>query len=242
MIEEKEAGSLVEDFTLYPRKHVDNTHVLDIAESLSLGKSIGNEIPPIVISADGVIVDGVHRKRAAIKAAGPTATVICDVREYKSKKELYIDAMALNSPHGKPLKGEERAYAIKVALELKVDPEQIASAMNMSVDRIRSIAEMKIVKVAGTNMHTTVKNSAAHLRGVADKDTPEDAPLHHASITKKQAKAMESMPGTSQKVMIKQVIIMIEGDLLNVENPEIMTAISKLYNILRKFLATQKIA
>ena len=97
----KRALDLIEDFDLYPRTTVDSLHVARIADSLAAGETV----PAIIVDPKGRVIDGLHRRRAALRVWGDDAMIECEVRTYANDKDAYLDAVRLNARHGKAITG-----------------------------------------------------------------------------------------------------------------------------------------
>lgn len=210
-------SELVEDFDLYPRADVDSHHVLEIACAIEAGM----RMPKIIIERKTKrIVDGLHRKRGYQRVYGDDHTVTVECRSYASDAELFIHAGKLNSSHGKNFTTHDRITFITKALRLAVTPAQIATALNITVERVNSL---------------TVDRTATLHRKVI----PLKRPIRHLAgceITQQQADVIDKLGGNSQDFHVRQLLLLIENDLLDTENENLMELLRLLVVKLRSVL------
>lgn len=93
------------------RRVLDTEHVERLAEVL-------DRCPPIVLSADGTIIDGEHRVAAARQLGISALPAIVMSAEERTGADL-ISAIEANTSHGLSLTREERRDAISAVLTLR---------------------------------------------------------------------------------------------------------------------------
>ena len=102
-------SELVEDWELYPRHSVDNSHV----QTLALALETGATLPPIVADIKTKrITDGWHRARAYKRVVGNAAVVDVELVKYANEEELMYDAVVRNSRHGRRLDAIDQTRAV----------------------------------------------------------------------------------------------------------------------------------
>lgn len=146
-------SQLVFNLDFYPRGEVDAERVSILVEALKAGQ----DLPPIIVDQKRRIVDGFHRARAYRLAFGEKAEIPCEVREYASDAELLLDAIAANAQHGKPLSNADRRKCVVLAERHGVTVEQLASVLNVRVQRVTKLSEASTTKA-------TVASSEKRLR------------------------------------------------------------------------------
>lgn len=105
--------TLLEDEALYPRHNVDDTHVSDLVRALASGAVL----PPIIADEASLrVVDGFHRRRALLKFLGEDAIAPVEFRAYETEAKLFLEAVALNSVHGRRL---DRHDQTRIVLKLR---------------------------------------------------------------------------------------------------------------------------
>ena len=129
-------SKVVTDFNLYPRHRND---LLDTANLRNIKNAIlsGARLPPIVVNKkDFRLVDGVHRLEAYRKLfpEDPDHEIMAELVAFKSDADMFVEAVRLNSMHGKPLEPKDRAHVGIRAFELKISMADIAQAMGIPLD------------------------------------------------------------------------------------------------------------
>lgn len=151
---------LVEDFSLYPRNHVDTTHVSDLVRALQSGQ----DLPPIIADAETLrIVDGFHRNRAYRKHLGDEAVVTVELRKYKSEAELFLDAVALNAHHGRKLDRHDQSRIVLMLREMKVDDHTIAVSLHIPEANVQTLSVRVVYEPNGDAF--PAKRGMKHLHG-----------------------------------------------------------------------------
>jgi hypothetical protein len=208
-------SKLLLDYDLYPRERIDPYNVNQMVEALKAGL----ELPPIIVDRKSKrVVDGFHRVRAHQKLYGADAEILAEVKDYPSDAVMFADAVRLNAGHGRQLSSYDRARCIAKAESLKIEPEVISSMLNMTP---YSIAEMKQQRFATYKMEPWVlKRTTAHLAG--------------KELTEEQASYNTKAGGMHQTFYLNQVIAMLEADTADWENPKVVGALKKLYELLDK--------
>ena len=224
----RKASDLIEDFDLYPRASVNAQHVSEIAIAIQAGAVL----PAAVIDKESKrIIDGMHRIRAQVKLYGSNVLVEVEERVYKDKKEMFLDAMRLNSDHGINLTTFDRAHAIGRATELKIDEELIAKSLNITVERLRGITTERSTGVTfeGRTRSIPLKRSLSHLAGT--------------NVTLERAKVIEDIQpkigGNSFGFYANQLIMAIENDFLNMNDNQLIEQLEKLHTLLEGLLVKQ---
>lgn len=112
------------DVDIYPRGDFDASVVSLYKEEMEWG----TKFPPIIVGEiqgeDGYfLVDGRHRIEAAKRIKQEHIVVV--IKKYADKKEAFIDAVKLNTVHGKPLTWEDRLHSAEILKTFGVSKEQI---------------------------------------------------------------------------------------------------------------------
>lgn len=203
------------DYNLYPRHRIDRYHVSEMKQAIMAGVTM----PPIIADSKSKrVVDGFHRVEAYKALQHTTISVI--FRKYATEAEMFIEAMRLNAAHGRALTTYDKAGCIARAEELKLDPETIISALNMTKERYDELkktrlAEYKLEAVA-------LKMTTSHMAG--------------ETLTEGQSQYNIKAGGLNQSFYINQVIAMLEHDAVDWENDRVINGLRKLYELLEKVL------
>lgn len=214
------ASELVLDFTLYPRVSVDPQHVSYIMEAIRAGASF----PPVIVDKKSKrVIDGFHRIKAALRLS-PDAKIAVEWRSYRNEAEMLLEAVALNAGHGRMLAMYDRTRCVVLADALGIDPARIATALNLTVERVVELRATRTATFGGELV--PLKRTLLHMTG--------------KRLTNAQEKAQQKLSGMNQVFYANQLITLIEADLLDTENPALMTALGKLYGLLK--VAIKKVA
>ena len=148
-IEKVKVLELIRDWSLWPRyeaQELDSTNLARIKQAILAGE----KMPPIVVDGKSLrIVDGFHRQEAYLKLLGGDAEIEVEKRCYENDAEMFQDAMELNAKHGLPLGPEDKVHCILVCRKLKIPLEVIAVKLGMTMDKIKSLKERRVVTIRG---------------------------------------------------------------------------------------------
>lgn len=218
------ATDLVVDFELYPRGDVDSQHISYMVRSLEAGHSL----PPIIIDEKTrKIVDGVHRWHAWRKWSGKEDIEIeCVEKRYQNEANLFVDAVRLNASHGAALTTFDRAKCLLRAEELKINPEDIADALGMTIERAGALRQgraghLRVASIDGTSVVAFGK----------DQMIPLKRTIRHMSgrtLTKKQAEINEHLGGMEALYYVNQLLMLIDGDLIDLSDERLANGLDKL--------------
>lgn len=224
-------AELIEDLSLYPRHTVDETHVGTLADALRAGATL----PPLVADKKSKrLVDGWHRLRAYRRILGPTGAVEVDLRSYKSDADLFLDAVALNAAHGRRLDRVDQVRVVMLAERVGLSEVQVATVLHMPTERIATL-RVRVAKlpdgvngaVPGTRQ-LALKRPVMHLAG--------------RTLTKEQAQAHHTVPGTSYLLVARQLSEGVKHRLINPEDERLREALIGLRELLISYLSETQAA
>ena len=204
-------GLLVEDFDLYPRADVDAGHVSQIMDAITAGA----ELPPVVAcSKSKRIVDGFHRCRAWRRVHGDDFEIQVILKDYKNEQELFIEAMQSNSAHGRNMTSYDRTHAMMIAERLEIAIESVASALNMTRDKIAAWRMERACKIDGTRRMQPLKMPIRHMAG--------------HTMTKAQSEIVPKLGGNQQLFYVRQLRMLIDNDMLDRSNETLLKELRDL--------------
>ena len=214
---------LVEDLQVYPRHAVDDVHVVNLVRALESGVTL----PPIV--ADKLskrIVDGWHRYRAHRRVLGPGGVIDVELRPYPDEASLLLDAVAMNSAHGRRLDSIDQTRAVVMLDRHKVPSVRIAVVLHVPERHMEKL-RVRIARaerpsedtVTGTRI-VTLKRPVAHMQGT--------------KLTDEQVKVHGTLPGTSFLLLAKQLTDALRVKMVNLEDDKLMDELKKLKEELLK--------
>lgn len=220
-------ADLVEDLDLYPRTDVSSVHVSTLAAAIESGAALP---PPVADRKSKRLTDGFHRRRAYLKVLGPDAVIQVRLEDYTSEAEMYRAAVAYNVTHGLPLQSFEKQ---KIALRLRdagEDDESIAAVLQMTPARIEKIC-LRVATVTqdnGSIRYEPLKNPLKHFQG--------------QQMTREQAVAQKSAPGTSYLLVIKQVRDAVRHNLINDSDGRVIDELRGLAGDLAMYLSDVEVS
>ncbi len=216
-MQKKKAAEFIEDFDLYPRNNVDSSHIRSICEAMLAGV----EFPPIIADKKSKrIVDGLHRRRAVIRAYGADAEIDVIEKSYKNDSEMFLEAMRYNAAHGAKLDSADRVHCAIIAERLSIPIEAVAGALNITTDKLANLAADRTATVG--NLKVALKRTNRHFAG--------------RKLTKRQREANERSSGMNQQFYVNQVIDLIESGFLDKEDDKLRQRLTLLYSLLEKLV------
>lgn len=205
-----EASKLVEDMSLYPRSQVDNYHIAEIAEAREAGISL----PPLIAESTSYrIIDGLHRRRAEIRLYGENAKLKVILKSYKNDAEMFLEAMRLNASHGRNLTSHDRARCVIMANEFHIPEEDIATSLNIRIQKVDELLKSHTATEA-KNGTKPIKKTIKHLAGTV--------------LSKRQMEVVPKLGGMDQAFYVRQLLLLIDNDLLDTENEGLIALLKEL--------------
>jgi len=126
-------GDLVFEDDLYPRTSVWWGTVYRYSEEMKAG----SKFPPIIVGkVQGrlYVVDGWHRCQALLRNGEEYVNAI--VVEYTDFKALFVDAVILNSSHGRQFTSTDKVRVISKLEDFKIDIAEISGLVKVPMDNI----------------------------------------------------------------------------------------------------------
>jgi len=233
-----QVNRLVKDSSIYPRTQLNLAHVSELAEKLRAGAVL----PPVIANRQTLqLVDGFHRVEAYISVFGGDYLIQVDDREYASERDMYSDALSLNTRHGLGIVGAELISAIIKAQNFGFTNLEISRCLSITQTRVETLIRTRVATISQvqpahvqfapartqTGALQAVKRSVSHLGG--------------RTITQNQANAMVKLPGISQRLLFEQVRLIVENNMVNSENASIISELRKLKSALDEYFANSQL-
>jgi len=111
----------------YPRFELDNYVVNQYRQSIET-------LPPIVLSKDMILIDGYHRLIA--HKLEEISEIEAEILDIDDEKEIFLEAIARNSSHGKQLQIEEKAKLAPKLYSMNVSLEEISRILAISKTKV----------------------------------------------------------------------------------------------------------
>ena len=197
-------SSLFLNEALWPRRVLSRANIKRIAEALRCGRTL----PPIIVDrATKTVVDGFHRIKGVERVFGPDGEIDVEWRVYESDAAMFLDAARLNAGHGEPLTPIDQAFCLQRAIELKIEPQVIEEALNLSKPAVTEIRERRFA-LGPDGECVVLKRSVGFLAG--------------ETLTVAQARGNERVGGFPVREYVEQLITFIEGGLLEQDGDSIL--------------------
>ena len=214
-------SSLIENMDLYPRHAVDSAHVTTLAMAIESGQSL----PPIVADKKTKqITDGWHRCRAYRRVHGEGCDVPVELVTYKDEGEMVMDAVRRNSCHGRRLDKMDRQRSILMLTKHGIPVTKIVDVIH--------IPEIVVTRLT----QNTVIVPKGHATAVPNTGTaPAKQCVSHMigkRLSKEQANALQSAPGTSYVLLARQLIDAVENKLIDKDNARLLEELRLLRDAL----------
>jgi ParB-like chromosome segregation protein Spo0J len=180
------------DEKIYPRQNIDEHHIKQMCNATEGGIVL----PPIVVEHKTKrIVDGVHRYHAALRREAKR--INCVLKTYANETELFREAVMLNTGVGLKLGVDDTLKVIEIGERLHLKEIDLSAMLRTSIAHLRMIS-----KRFGT-LEETVEG-VKRLRRI-----PLKGSIRHLSgekISAGQMKAIESAPGQSYLLSVRQLL------------------------------------
>lgn len=207
-------AELVLDYTLYPRPSIDSANVTALVAAIEAGATL----PEIVVDDKSLrVVDGFHRVAAYRKVFGDDHAIPCQVRNYATDAELFLDAVRLNAAHGRRLTTHDLARSTAIGRKLGATDEQIAYSMGVTSQRFEKLIAARFTGFkADERPERVVKRTVIQLADTGKR------------LTKDQIGAMPKIGGMSQLYYVNQLHLLIDNDMLDTGNEGLMARLAEL--------------
>jgi hypothetical protein len=216
-------AELVEDLSIYPRTTVSSVNTTNLVDAIRAGVTLP---PPVVDKKSKRIVDGFHRRRAYLKALGTDATILVDLRHYKTDADILLAAIEANTCHGLPLQEIDKRRNVLSLQGFGTDNVVIARVLHVPVEKIEKLTA-RIVTVVSEEAEPVrvepLKQPHRHFQG--------------GEMSEAQSKAAKSAPGTSYLLTIRQLHDALQHRLIDGSSGQVIAALKGLAEALEGYLA-----
>lgn len=221
------------DEELYPRSSFNWQTSYDYSQSMKTGAKFP-EIVLAVLNKRKYLVDGKHRLEAykSLKITEVKAII----HTGWNKKKIYIEAVKANISHGRVLSPyEKRKIAMKL-LEFKYENSEISELIQVPMDKLENfVAERTVSTLTGVSgkdsaeearqiAQIIVKSGAKHYSG-------QTLPVERVSVIESTQRDWNMH---SQIDLLKQLIDLIENDLLDLNDERVKELYEYLKNLIIK--------
>lgn len=208
---------LVEKF--YPREMVDWRVVATYNNALK----VGAKFPPIVVGKVGrdfVVIDGWHRVKAF--KMNKQEFIEAEILDTIDEKELFIEAVKRNIPHGRPFSIQDRVNIHLKLEKMHIDKMTIEKILMMPIANIEKISSGRVA-FTSSGKEFVLKQPMSNMAGKTLPDSYEDL-------------SENIQGGNSQVQLIIQFEKLLENNVLDMSNPRVYGKLVKIYGLLKKVI------
>jgi hypothetical protein len=141
--EEVNPLEIIIDWNLYPRHEantrIDYTNLRRITDAMEAGIVL----PPIVITQDNRLTDGIHRYTGWVRTFGENTPIRVERYKYENETEMVLDAARRNTKHGLPLSPKDRVFLTLKLRKMKAPLAAIAEALGMSRENLEVLIKRR---------------------------------------------------------------------------------------------------
>jgi len=148
-------SSLKLNYNLYPREGLDEYNITRLVEALKAGATLS---PVIVDKKTKIVIDGFHRIEAHKRLQGDRADISVIYKEYDNIKDMFLDSVKINASQGKMLDEDDRIHCQKIAKDMKIKPEFLATALSITAE---STGKLKAIAISKPKEHNTVEQRSS---------------------------------------------------------------------------------
>ncbi len=204
----------------YPRNGVNWVTTIRYSNALKTGAVF----PPITVAKvkrTYILIDGAHRVESN-KINGETH-ITANILENLNEKEMFIEAVRLNTSHGLQYSAQETAKIMLKLKSLKVTKEEISELVRIPIDKVEPFIAKRMIRIIGSRGGEKgieiLKKEIKHLAGTDSMEIDQNRFI-----------------GVSQVKMIDALINLIQKDLINWDNKLVARKIKKLTKLLNELL------
>lgn len=158
------------DYTIYPR--VQNVWMK--AYEYKLAMEAGSEFPPIKLGLyrkKHYLIDGLHRLKAYESMSIKTVDVT--IKEYTSKKDMFIDALLSNNVHGKPLTVMDKASNFAKLQDFGVSKKDISRLLGVPQREFATLIAYLVTKKGERIPIKSILKKAIQNQVITEEDVAE---------------------------------------------------------------------
>jgi len=209
-------SELTIDSELYPRIKSGWLTAYQYAQAMKTNSIF----PPITVGiykGKTYVVDGVHRIEA--KKMLKEEYIDAIVKTYESEREMFVDAVKLNSVHGRQLSVQEKVRIIDKLKKMRFKLQEISELIKVPIDKIGLLQQRIIMGPKGERIYlkSVIANTNA---GDATLETVDQNSFNVANVT----------------ALLTQMIELLESGVYSIEQPQIKEMTVHLFELLQQKL------
>lgn len=202
------------DEALYPR----HDKAKQVAAQYAEAKRAGAKFPPIKVDQHGRLIDGLHRLMAD-DINGQTQIEVERVR-VKDDAEFFKLAVTANAHHGTRYTGIDYALMVLKGREMGIPDDEIARLVYVTPGYLEE-AIKDWFAINSKSEQVALKRTIRHMRG--------------RKLTGDQIAANSKLSGMNQTFYVNQLLLLLENDLIDTDNPKLVEKLTSLQEALGNF-------
>lgn len=218
------------DENLYPREHWN----FQTSYGYSQAMLAGAKFPPIVVAlykCKLYLVDGRHRIEA--KKILKNEDIQAEVVHGWTKQRIFEEAIKRNIAHGKMLSVHEKRVAALKLRNWKYGSAQISALIQVPVDKLDNFIAQRLVNaITGETIAEGGRVIESHIVQTIVKSGIKNAAGMEGLNVNDLETTQHSIYSGTQQSLLRQLIQIIKGGLLNTDNKEIKKLIEELKELL----------
>ncbi|MFQ6057153.1 MAG: ParB N-terminal domain-containing protein [Methanosarcinales archaeon] len=207
------------DKEVYPREN----YSWQTAYQYQQAMKSGIKFPPITVGLyrrKYILIDGMHRL-VAYKWL-KEKYISAEIKKGLSKKDMFILAVKLNSVNARPFSVYERALIITRLEKYKISPKVISKLVAVPINDLQRFKADRITySTAGEKV--VLKSAVKHL---SKKEIENPAVLEN----------LQDTYSSTQLKLLNELISLIKNNLIDKNNPKIISKLIELEKHLKSFL------
>lgn len=202
------------DEVLYPR----NKKSQQLASQYAEAKRAGAKFPPIKVDQHGRLIDGWHRLLA--DDINGVKQIEVERVKVRDDTDFFEQAMTANAHHGQRYTGIDYAHMVLRGRELGIPDDRIAQLVYVTPGFLEE-AIRDWFALNSKSEQVALKRTIRHMRG--------------RKLSTDQIAANDRLSGMNQSFYVNQLLLLLENDLVDTENPKLIEKLTMLQEALGSF-------
>lgn len=229
----------IKDITVDPELYPRMKHNWQTAFEYSESMKCGSVFPKIILAINNgtlYLVDGKHRIEA---------NKICKLKKIEaiiyhglSRNEIYKMAVKLNVAHGLGLSTYDKRRAVLKLMEMGVKGKEISLLTNVQEDKLETFVEQRMVSsITGKPINANDDDDDSDFFASMGQQVLKTSVKHFVGSSGTDAvkilQTQKYLSSSNQLNLWKDVVHILEKDLLDTEDPKIQILFRRAKNLMR---------
>jgi hypothetical protein len=202
------------DETLYPRNAENNYAIKSYAEAMRAGA----QFPPLKVDQDYRLIDGWHRLNAY--DVNGVEQIPVERERVRDDADFFKRAMTANAHHGQRYTGIDYANMVLKGRKLGITDDEIAKLVYVTPGFLADVTRDWFA-LNGKSEQVALKRTIRH--------------MHGRKLTADQLAANKKISGMAPNFYSNQLILLMDNDLVDLDNPKVLEGLQTLQESLANF-------